>query len=66
MKNFPLALLILLVIPAFLLAEYSGPGLGGGGAISEDAPADGQEYVRKDLDWSVSSGGGGGGDGRGR
>lgn len=31
-------------------------------ATVDDAPSDGQEYVRKNGDWAVSSGGGGGGD----
>lgn len=30
-------------------------------ATVDDAPSDGQEYVRKNGDWAVSSGGGGGG-----
>ena len=31
-------------------------------AMVDDAPSNGQEYVRKNGDWAVSSGGGGGGD----
>lgn len=41
--------------------EIEDGGTPGGMAFEDDAPSDGQEYVRKDGDWAVATGGGGGG-----
>ena len=47
-----------------IIMEVSANNLGGM-AFEDDAPADGEAYVRKDGAWEISSGGGGGGGGGG-